>query len=238
MGKVENELWLKVQRVKPLLRLVPFVRLVAVCNNLSFGTVNEGSDIDLFIVAKSGRLFFVRTVVTCLLQLFGVRRHGKKVAGRFCLSFFVDDDALDLSTIALKNDIYLGFWLCYLVPIVADDLIVDELWDHNKWIRRFFERNEFIVKGDSFFGSKPWVVAFFEFIFGGFLGDFLETALRKWQISRAKKKAVLVNDGSLVINEHMLKFHNIDRRREYRGRWYRMYRDEKLTLDRLRRACF
>src|SRR3989338_10492249 len=122
MSELENNLWLKVGRYVPFLRIVPFLKLVAVCNNLAFGKVKEKSDIDLFIIAKSGRLFTVRILVTGILHCLGVRRHGKKIAGRFCLSFFVDDKNLNLEPIAIDKDVYLAYWIKNIRPVLDDGI--------------------------------------------------------------------------------------------------------------------
>ena len=126
----------------PILRIIPFVKMVAICNNLSFGRVDEHSDIDIFVVAERGRLFFVRSFITFLLHISGVRRHGNKVAGRFCLSFFVDEEGTDLSKIALEKDIYLAFWVKNLVPVI-DNGFASEFMRKNDWIRGYFEDDEF-----------------------------------------------------------------------------------------------
>ncbi|MBI4231920.1 hypothetical protein HY605_01695, partial [Candidatus Peregrinibacteria bacterium] len=117
---LEKKLWQRVNRYVKFLEWIPFLRMLAVCNNLAFDRVTAGSDIDLFIVAKKGRLFIVRTLVTGVLHVLGVRRHGDKVAGRFCLSFFVDDCALDLKKLAIERDIYLAFWIFSMKPVIDD----------------------------------------------------------------------------------------------------------------------
>lgn len=223
MGKIEEKLWQKVNRYIPYLKWVPFLRMVAVCNNLAFGKVDEKSDIDIFVVAKRGRLFTVRILVTLILQVFGVRRHGKKVAGRFCLSFFVDDSFLDLSKISVENDVYLAYWVASLKPVI-DDGVSEEFWGKNKWVEVFFESE---VNHDL---SK--VVArpknFFSFLFP----RFVENLLRAWQLKRARRKALKASAGAdLMVEENILKFHNIDRRKYYRDRWVEMYGDQKITTE-------
>lgn len=233
MEKVEKILWKKVFRYVSLLKFVPFLRMVAVCNNLSFGMVNEKSDIDLFLVAKKGRLFLVRAFVTFILSILGVRRHGNKIAGRFCLSFFVDDEFLDLSGIALENDIYLAYWIRSLVPVL-DDGVSKEFFSKNKWIGIYFENDSF--SGD--FGTqvilRPGGVSarFLKWIFGGNFGDFIERKLKSWQLHRADKKAAKIPDCSgLIMNDHILKFHNNDRRREYRGLWIKNFGNDKISRE-------
>lgn len=117
-SEYELSLFAKAARYCKPLRFLPGIRLVAICNSLSMYATDKGSDIDLFIVTKTGRLWLVRLLVTAYFQLLGVRRHGKKVAERFCLSFFVSEAGMDFAPFALENDPYLAAWLAHLKPIV------------------------------------------------------------------------------------------------------------------------
>jgi hypothetical protein len=231
-SEIEKKLWERVHRYVGILRIVPFLRMVAVCNNLAFGKVDGRSDIDLFVIAKRGRLFIVRIFVTFLLHVMGVRRHGKRVAGRFCLSFFVDEDGMDMKEIAIDNDIYLAFWVRTMLPVI-DDGVSEEFLDKNEWVKRYFEE-DFEMDGSRVIGSCGFLSRIFGWILGGWFGDRIEGVLRKWQMGRAKKKALKVNAdvASLIVKDHILKFHNVDRRREYRKKWFDAYgRDEKLSLE-------
>ncbi len=221
MDELQQKLWRKVDKYVPYLRAVPFLRGVAVCNNLAFGKVNEKSDIDLFIIAKNGRMFLVRTFVTFIFQILGVRRHGKKISGRFCLSFFVDDSALNLERMALDNDIYLAYWCRNLKPVI-DDGVFAELARENYWTGKYFSEKEFVLGGGKILKMKM-----FESIFDGGFGDFLERRFKNWQMKRANEKLKFAPEtANILIDEHILKFHNLDRRREYRREWLEKFGSE------------
>ena len=234
MSEIEKKLWKKVDRYIPILRHIPFLRYVSVCNNLSFSKTEEGSDIDLFIIAKKNRLFIVRTLVTFLLQILGVRRHGNRIKSRFCLSFFIDDSHLDLSDIAISNDIYLAFWFKYQVPIL-DDNVSKDLIIKNTWIKNYLEE-EVVFRNDKLISNKSYIKTVLSFALNGVIGDVIEKALGSWQLRRSKNKADMLKDKSgISISPSILKFHNNDRRREYRNKWFNKYRaDEKLELEKFK----
>lgn len=233
MEDLEKQMWRRVERYVGLLNFVPFLRMVAVCNNLAFSKLNEKSDIDLFIVAKEGRLFIVRSFVTAILHLAGVRRHGKKVAGRFCLSFFVDDSVLDLSPIAIEDDVYLRVWIKTLLPVL-DDGVSQEFFRANAWADENFEPLIRVNKPVFFFG-KSRLKRMFSWFLSGTIGNFIENKLSTWQLDRARQKAKNLPDpANLLISEHILKFHNYDRRREYRGLWQAKFGNAKISLDKFR----
>ncbi len=231
---IEEKSWSKVKSYLPFLQLIPFIRMVAVCNNLAFSKMDRSSDIDLFIVAKTGRLFMVRTLVTLLLHVFGVRRHGKKIRGRFCLSFFVDESALNMSGLAIKNDIYLAYWLKSMKPVI-DFGVSRKIIKKNSWAMPFFfRRSDFKIDRKKVFRTSllmAFVRGIMQFFLGGKFGDYFESKLRFWQLKRAKVKANKLSQNSGVfISEHILKFHNVDRRRYYRAEWQKKYgRSSKIT---------
>jgi len=223
----------KLHRFLPFIRLVPFVKMVSVCNTLAIGCPTAKSDIDLFIISKRNRIFIVRTFTTILFHLLGVRRHGEKVAGRFCLSFFVSDEKLDLSDLLKGNDdVYFMYWFRTLRPIYGEKTFLEFL-GKNKWSEKYFfdginanGRKESSFWADSVFFSIFRVIS--EFVLGGFLGDILESVLSKKHLKRHQKKSVdLQGESSVVVNKYMLKYHNVDRRAEYKQRFF----DKLRSLD-------
>ncbi len=223
MTEIEKDLWNRVNRYVPWLRFVPFIRMVAVCNNLSFGKVKLDSDIDLFIVARKDRLFTVRILVTLFFQIFGVRRYAGKEAGRFCLSFFIDDSVMDFKSIAISNDIYLAFWISNL-KIIVDDGCSYEFLSSNSWINRYFESK--VVLDENHKRYKPKSILNFLF------PKSFENFMKKWQLKRARQKSKSVGfESSLILTSHMLKFHNLDRRAYYRDKWMKKFADKKLNIQ-------
>jgi len=197
--------------------------MVAICNNLSFGKVNKESDIDFFVVARRGHLFTVRILLTIFFQVMGVRRHGEKEAGRFCLSFFIDDTVLDFKQIAIEDDFYLSLWLTNLKPVIDDGVSADFL-AANHWVWSHFDQQTSVDVS-----RKKWrPVDIFTWLFP----SFFEQWMKHWQLKRARQKARSAGpESSLVVTPHMLKFHNIDRRAYYRDRWKERFGQKKLDLQ-------
>jgi hypothetical protein len=212
---IARKLWHKVGFFLPIIRLIPFVRLVAICNTLAFDAPTLDSDIDLFIITKKGRIFLTRTFVTLLFSILGVRRHGNKIAGRFCLSFYLADDVLDIHSIQLDDDIYLPFWMASLKAFLGKQCYLDFL-KNNNWLTAFFDREP--EPDLQMLRKDPWFSVFGkfgEFVFGGKFGDLVELKLKNFYQKRFQKnKNALGDEASIVVNSSMLKFHNIDRRKE------------------------
>lgn len=210
----------KVARWRWLFQLCPFVRLVAVCNSSTIGDTRENSDIDLFVVAKPGRLFTARLGLTLLTSLFGLRRHGSKIRGRFCLSFYVTEEAMDLSAIALPSyDIYLAFWAQSLEPVAGSYATYEAFVAQNEaWLHSYFAH---APKRKRHFRARRGLVKFMHhFLELLFNFDAVERWCRSKQWSRALAKFQTLQDKSgTVISDQMLKFHDHDARLEIREEW-------------------
>lgn len=231
--QISQKLWQKIDCFRWVFALTPYLRLAAVCNTLAFNNADEESDIDLLIVAQKNRLFLCRMILTFWMQILGIRRHGKKVKGRFCLSFFITEETLDLSALQKGSlDLYFAYWLLLLKPIYGKKEIAEQLASANRaWLKNFF----FNPLPPSYEQLKP-VSRFFELlkfiqekILNTRLGEKIENRLQKWQIQRAKKKrnalGIAFDDTAIVVHENILKFHNIDRRTTLYEKWVNTLKD-------------
>jgi len=215
-----------------LFRFLPFVRGVAICNSLAMGIGEQKSDIDLYIITEEKHLWTARLFVTIFSHLFGVRRHGKKIAGRLCLSFFVTTKSLSCSDIALKpRDPYLAFWVSSLVPVFGKKVfqkIAEENRDfarENAGIALRFEKTVWgnnlpissVQVRRSFLKNPEKKSSYFQ--------DFLEILFfwtegiiqRIWKPKTLGAYEKLEDKSGTVISENILKFHNSDKREDFVG---------------------
>lgn len=72
-----------------LTRYIPFVRSVALLGSQAMGQQKPQSDIDLFVITDSRFMGIARFFLTLYFQVLGLRRHGSKIANRFCLNHYV-----------------------------------------------------------------------------------------------------------------------------------------------------
>lgn len=125
----------KLKRMGRLVRLltyVPYLRMIGVTGSLSMKHGGRGSDWDMFVVLRSGKIWIGRTLLTAVLQLIGKRRHGKKINNRACLNYFVTDDHLDIDT----KDLYSAHEYRFLIPMFSFGMFqIFEL--KNRWIKDY-----------------------------------------------------------------------------------------------------
>lgn len=222
----------KIKRAQNSARLaswLPFWRLVAVVNTAALDNSRPGSDIDWLVVAKEGRLWTTRFLITSWLCLFGRWRHGRKIRDRVCLSFFLTDNNLNLSALALpQGDVYLTYWPTQFIPLLSFEQTLEKFTQNNLWITQNLANFDFkylapdgrgLTLGRAA-GALRW---FWEKLLGGAAGDALEHFLRRLQLAKMSRREAARREGqapnAVVVSDWMLKFHEIDRRAEFHQRW-------------------
>ncbi len=217
-----EKLWNRTRQYCQYIVHVPFVKMIAVCNNLAYDNPSEVSDIDLFIVIEKGRMWTARLIVSLILQFYGVRRHGNKIIGRFCLSFFATPEVMDMEKLEQKpSDPYLAYWTKLLMPIYGKKTYTQFMEMNEGWLKKKYGLSfEDIKEKKLSFRGKSWIKKFWEWLFKGKRGDLIEKIIKNILEKRSQRKAKeLGPEANIVISDNMLKFHNNDRRKEYLEKW-------------------
>lgn len=206
-----------------IFKFLPFLKLAAVCNSLSYFNARKESDIDLFIIASQGRLWLTRLVLIFIITILGLRPPREKAKDKICLSFYVAEDHLDLSDAKMgANDIYFNFWLATLQPVYLREDYFAKLISTNAWLKKYFPnwlpkqtgyrlRVEDSILNKAIYESK-------EYFLQGKMGDWVEAKTKAWQLKKMapkKKDIAVLHDTRVIISDNMLKFHANDRRLEY-----------------------
>lgn len=215
---IAKKLWGRVERYRFLFEICPYAKIVCVCNSLAYGNVDEKSDIDLFVIVRTGRLAIARAFLKLLTQIFSVRVHHEKIAGRFCLSFFVAENTMNLKRIAHDFDPHLAYFIKTIVPIFGSkDDYKRFLQLNNEWVRVYFKR----ALEDDLRLEKlhtNWLAEALRNIFEGILwifGNLPEKLLYKFQLKRDEKhKARIKDDSGILMTKDIFKFHEKDPRQE------------------------
>lgn len=193
-GKISVDKIKKLRRVAWWLRFVPFVRMVAISGALAMKNARASSDLDLFIVFKAGKIWTGRTLVTGLVHILGLRRHGKKIANRVCLNFFVTDESLEVIT----KDLFSASEYMFLFPLYGFDLY-NKFQIKNRWIAKMkpaYALTE--IQPLTTLGDSSWMRISRD------LGEIvlapkcLENYLKKVEKKRIAQNPKTLQEGSLV----------------------------------------
>lgn len=132
--RLAGEKYARARTVVRWLRLLPSVRMVAVCNSLALANADTESDIDLFVVVRPGALWITRLVAVGALAILGLRPTGESHADKVCMSFFLSDEQMDLSRLAIgPEDTYLRYWIATLVPLHDAGGVFASFLAENSW---------------------------------------------------------------------------------------------------------
>jgi len=208
-------------------KFLPFIKLIAVCNNLAYSNAQKESDIDFFIITSKNRIWQTRFWAIILISLLGLRPPKDKAKDKICLSFYITEDNLDLSKIKISaEDIYLVFWLATLWPVYERDNFYQKLIESNSWLKKYLPNLQPIWPSlrrrieDNRFNS--FIYKCKEFILGSIIGNWLENFLKQIQLklmAQKKKDLAILEDKRVIISDLMLKFHENDRRLEYQEKF-------------------
>lgn len=214
----------RVRRAMRLLRFLPFLRGIAVCNSLAYANARDESDIDLLVIAAPGRLWSARLFATGLAALLRWRPTSTKTRDTICLSFYLAGTPT-LKHLALNgSDHYLCYWLDTLLPVYGDAQLFDDLRRQNAWYRDHLPSAYGATSSwrrlvsDS--GWSRAVKRTLEVILGHGRGDSFETLARRFQHRRLPNtlRRLANKDTRVIVNDKMLKFHENDRRAEFTRR--------------------
>ena len=216
----------RAKRAGKLIRYLPFLQAMFVCNTVAAGCSDETSDIDVLIVVKQGRIWLTRLFVTGLLGLFGLRRTKKKIVNQICLSFYLTDTNLNLQSIALKEaDIYLCYWIRQLLPVYDPSNLYQKIQDANRWVNQWVAPNAPYQLIDRYRAPdtrlSSAVKNLFTAFWSGSYGDIIESQAKQIQQTHMKFHPPVPSENprSVIMNDAMLKFHENDRREYFRDEW-------------------
>lgn len=201
-------------KIARLLSYLPFVRLVTVCNSLGFSAARRESDIDLFMVTKAGGVWWARALSLGILKLLRLRPGQGGVKNKICLSFFVDDEHLDLSSLAAGDwDIYLSYWLGTLYPLYEAGDWYRRLWQANEWIGQALPQLRPVLPNPGrYVAHAPTLRRMVEWLLAPFTGL---VGRWQWRLFPHVIKGLVNRDSRVRVEPGVLKFHTNDRRLDY-----------------------
>ncbi len=210
----EREIFLmeKTKKYSKLLSYVPWILLVWVGNSVAMNTAHKDSDIDLFIITQENRIWTVRILTTFLIGIMGQRKTAHEHKDKFCLSFFVTKKAMDFSEFALKNDIYLYFWVLYMKPIIDFNNTYDAFLEANRsWIN--MDEYTDITNENKTYSSLSWDKK----ESSSKIWDMIEAFFKKLFLPKTLKHyEELWKPYGIIIWDDILKFHDNDLRKKIR----------------------
>jgi len=179
-----------------VLRHLPYLRAVAITGSLSYLNSTHASDIDLLIITAPGRVWLTRVLVSLYFQVLGRRRHGDRIAGRFCLNHYVAEGF----PVLRDRDLHTATAYVTALPAIGS-ANYERFIQRNPWIAEFYPEPG--ARASEFFGFQFSVLqTMFEKILElSGLGPLLNAAAAWGQRRRIRQAA------DILVSESELSFH-------------------------------
>ncbi|MFC1615462.1 hypothetical protein ACFL2L_01555 [Patescibacteria group bacterium] len=205
-----------------IISYLPSIKMVGVCNSLSYNNAHKKSDIDLFIITKKNHIWLARFIIVGILKLLKMRPTTKNTSDKICASFFASEDNLDFKKIQINHsmkivDIYLIYWIATLVPIYSSGDAYNKFINKNLWIKKhLLQWQPYITNNERVITTNPIVKLFCNifYIIPEKLAKKIQLAIMPIRLREMANK-----DSKVIINDSILKFHDKDRREEYYHKW-------------------
>lgn len=209
--KLADKKWKKVIFALKFLKVIPYIRLVFASGSLALYNTDYDSDLDIFLVVRSGRIWTSRFLISLVMELLGVRRSKYDVVGKdlVCSNHYITDKSLEIPC----QSIYTAQLYTHLTPIIIkDESLLKDFWRENKWVNNymnnwppFTESNLRIIKSGPLTRFAAYIS---EEILDFTFGNWLERKLKDFQLRRIKSDSKSPNGkGRIVIDDFQLEFH-------------------------------
>jgi hypothetical protein len=198
----------RLEKLRPLFSLLPFVNFVLIAGSLAFGKPKETSDFDVILGCEKGRIWTARAFAIFIFGFHKVRRtskqKGMEASDKVCLNHFITKNSYRLQE---PHNEYWQKLYQNLIPFVGDKAEIEKFFIANKgWSMK--EQTDFYVK--SIISARK---NFLEFVLAGLLGDWLEKFLRFIQIKKinlnppdpTRKPRIIVSNDELEFHPDTLR---------------------------------
>ncbi len=205
----------KVKKLVKFLKFVPWIKAIFLCNSVGYLNAKENSDIDLFIITKPNRIWSARWWSVGWLKLFNLRPNAKNKKDKFCLSYFVTEDNLNLEQTKISEfDVSLIYWLTSFQPLYFENDLWNKFVKTNEWVKKYLPNCE-LCESRVLGSANNTNILKNNFS----LQEKILKKIQLWYLPKELKNASQENNNKVIINDKMLKFHLSDKRQEDFEKW-------------------
>ncbi len=204
-----------IRKYQKLFKYLPFVEAVYVCNSVSFKSVHNKSDIDLFIIISENKLHIWRLIAKLIFKLLKIEWNHQ--ANKFCTGFWITTNATDLYPISIYPiDLYLAYWIAHLQPIYWRNIeILEKVFKDNIWVKQIISNYDFQPQNIIWVKTIIWESIVKKFLEKCLWFNWLNLLIGKiWKRKMLKIKEKLWEKWKdIIISDYVLKFFAPDKRK-------------------------
>ena len=181
----------------------------------------EDGDIDLFIISKANRVWTSRFISVLFAKILNLRPKENNKKNKICLSFYIDENNMNIESISKEHNIHFIYWLSQIVPIYDENNYFSIFFKENNWIKKYLKNIFEYNTGYKRKIENTKIKSIIRNISDHFSSDFLENILKKFQFKTFNKeiKNKLNLNDDVFCNNNIIKLHTKDRREEYANKF-------------------
>lgn len=204
--------WKKADLVSWYLQAVPFIKFVSVTGSMSYGTIKPSSDIDIFIIAKTGHIWTCRAFSRSLLKLIGQLRTGSTIAeraGKICPNRYVTDSYLVIN----PQNSYHAQDYTQMVPMFDVGGLYKKFVIANKWMEKFGYFRPKKTLNLVYSHTLTRIRKILEWALSGKFGEMMEKRYKEKQLVGIAQECPTMNklNSSIIANDNEIRIHPQER---------------------------
>jgi hypothetical protein len=170
-----------------MLKVIPWIKMLAVSGALAANNASKDDDVDIFIITQKNRLYTTRFFTFLILKIINKYAQGKEQKRKLCCNLFVDETNIKWGR--NRQNIYIAHEVISIHPLITRDEMYFRFMKANSWALKYFK---------NFHVELPGKFTKQESAQSKFL-DLLEDILRNLQLKyMAKKKTTEVTKKNLI----------------------------------------
>lgn len=203
--------WRLLQDAARFLALVPFVRALFGSGSLALNNTRPESDLDVFVVARRGRIWTARLGLLIVSQLLGRRRKywDQRAPDKICLNHYVTNQNM-LMAPPVRN-LFTAVAYTRLQPVFGHALLPDFQHANAVWMEKLVVSPAAPrLRGRREIAPGPVGAVMksqFEKLLLEPIGDWLENQARRLQLKAIANHTAPAQKGRIVATDEELAFH-------------------------------
>lgn len=197
-SKISAQKIQKAVKISRLLKIIPFIKSMAISGSISMSGPKPTSDIDLFIIANKNRIWLARILTVFLTHIIGQRRHKNKLNDRICLNLYIADE----NTVFPIQNIASANMIAKMIPLYNKDAFYGFLSANKDWLSKYisdFEIN-FLINKSFYINYKLKTINYKPI-------DFIENLIGKILLKRIYRNTPTAKPPFLIVNDNALVFY-------------------------------
>jgi len=205
----------RAKKIAQLFFLFPWIRAVAIYGSLALKNSSALGDIDLFIITAPDRVWSTRFFINTFLKLLNLRPTSQTAKNKICVSYWADENNLDLSIVNLPSDHYYYYYGAGSFIFLTDAKnLQQKFFSANRWLRDKLP-NVLMPEPANIYKPGP-IILKIQKIKEAACELVGEATYRTWQEKILPQKYRLANDGKrVVLSDGLIKLHDNDKRQKF-----------------------